>query len=183
MKAFSDPRFYTPNKADFMLNSYRLDLGYTPEGEEIDDVHLPRWADDLQDFMSYMRAALESDYTSVNLHKWIDLIWGCKQYGEEAIQAENTYYHLCYENNIDWNIYKVDFANKNPFHKRSLEIHIAEYGQIPMRLFDHPHPKKRIKIPAALAQQSLKAITGLGQTIPGISNLQGNTLAQVGEVN
>lgn len=41
------PEFYTPNKADFLLNTYHLDLGYTPEGEEIDDVNLPRWAEDL----------------------------------------------------------------------------------------------------------------------------------------
>jgi len=150
------PEFYTPNKADFLMNTFRLDLGYTQEGDEIDDVHLPRWAEDMQDFMFYMRAALESDFTSVNLHKWIDLTWGCKQQGEEAQTAENVYYHLCYEKNIAWENYKVASADQNPFHKRSLEIQISEYGQAPLQLFDHPHPKKKIKIPASMAQHSLK---------------------------
>jgi factor associated with neutral sphingomyelinase activation len=130
-----------------LLNTSRLDLGYTQEGEEIDDVLLPRWAEDMQDFMFYMRAALESDLASVNLHKWIDIIWGYKQIGPEAEKAENLYYHLCYEKNIDWNVYK------NPFHKRAIDIQISEYGQIPIQLFDHPHPKKRIKIPASMANQ------------------------------
>ena len=62
----------------------------------------------MQDFMFYMRAALESDFTSVNLHKWIDLIWGHKQQGDEAVLSENTYYHLCYEQNISWPKYKVE---------------------------------------------------------------------------
>ena len=44
----------------------------------IDDSVLPAWAKDVNDFMIKMRAALESDYVSTNLHKWIDLIFGSK---------------------------------------------------------------------------------------------------------
>lgn len=127
-------------------------MGYTQEGEEIDDVLLPKWAEDMQDFMFFMRAGLESDLSSVNLHKWIDLIWGYKQVGVEAENSENLYYHLCYEKNVDWSLYK------NPFHKRAIDIQIAEYGQVPLQLFDHPHPKKRIKIPAAMANQGYISI-------------------------
>lgn len=36
-----------------------------------------------------MRDALESDYISQNLHHWIDLIFGYKQQGEQALEANN----------------------------------------------------------------------------------------------
>lgn len=54
-----------------------------------------------------MRAALESDYISSNLHHWIDLIFGYKQTGENSIQASNVFYPFTYEENINWSKYKV----------------------------------------------------------------------------
>jgi factor associated with neutral sphingomyelinase activation len=57
--------------------------------------------------MFIMRAALESEVTSLSLHKWIDLLWGNKQTGQEAVESDNLYYHLCYEQNVNWEVYKV----------------------------------------------------------------------------
>lgn len=39
-----------------------------------------------------MRDALESEYVSQNLHLWIDLIFGYKQNGKEAEEADNCKY-------------------------------------------------------------------------------------------
>jgi len=44
------------------------------------------------DFLKKMREALESDYVNNNLHNWIDLIFGYKQRGKAAIEANNGNY-------------------------------------------------------------------------------------------
>jgi hypothetical protein len=68
----------------------------------VGDVELPRWAKGSHAaFVEKLREALESDYVSRNLHKWIDLIFGYKQRGKEAEKADNLFYHLCYEGNSD----------------------------------------------------------------------------------
>ena len=66
-----------------------LDLGALPDGKPIGDVTLPPWADDSKQFIAINRDALESPYVSKNLHHWIDLIFGYKQQGEEAVRAHN----------------------------------------------------------------------------------------------
>ncbi len=45
--------------------------------------------------------ALECEYVSAHLHEWIDLIFGYKQQGREAIEAVNMFHPLFYEGCID----------------------------------------------------------------------------------
>lgn len=56
----------------------------------------------MHDFMNKMRAALESDYVSAYLNNWIDLVFGYKQNGQEALNSDNLFYPLTYEENINW---------------------------------------------------------------------------------
>ena len=42
-----------------------------------------------EDFTTKLQAALECDYVSSHLHHWIDLVFGYKQRGEEALKADN----------------------------------------------------------------------------------------------
>lgn len=58
------------------------------------DVELPPWAESPKDFVTKMRQALESDFVSENLHRWIDLIFGYKQRGPQAIAADNGSFYF-----------------------------------------------------------------------------------------
>lgn len=60
-------------------------------------VELPAWAKTPEEFIQKHREALECDYVTRNLDKWIDLIFGCKQYGVEAFHAYNVYGSMTYE--------------------------------------------------------------------------------------
>ena len=67
------------------------------------------------------------------------------QIGELAEKNDNVYFHLCYESNVKWD------HIKSPYHLKSVEIQIAEYGQAPVQLFTTPHPKKKIRIPSGVS--------------------------------
>lgn len=74
-------------------------MGIRQTGEIVHNVALPKWAKSAEEFIFKHREALESDFVSENIHKWIDLIWGEKQNGEKARDAMNVYYFLTYEVN------------------------------------------------------------------------------------
>lgn len=82
------PEFYEESP-DFLLNLFGLDLGVTSKNEKVENVKLPEWAKDASDFLRKMREAIESEYVSSNLHHWIDLIFGYKQRGQTALDADN----------------------------------------------------------------------------------------------
>ena len=69
------PEFYFGN-GDFLINKTGMDLGQNHIQKKVEDVGLPLWASTPSDFVLKNRHALESNYVSANLHKWIDLVFG-----------------------------------------------------------------------------------------------------------
>lgn len=89
------PEFYS--NAEFLRNRNRFSLGTTQNGLVVGDVILPSWAGSPEEFVFRNRQALESDYVSQRLNNWIDLIFGYKQQGEEALKADNVFFYMTYE--------------------------------------------------------------------------------------
>jgi hypothetical protein len=107
-------------------------------GDRLNDVELPPWARDADDFIRQHRAALESDFVSANLHKWIDLVFGYRQRGAAAVEALNTFYHLTYEGAVDLD------AIDDPIMRKSIIAQIDNFGQTPSQLFARPHPARAV---------------------------------------
>ena len=60
-------------------------------------VVLDKAKDPYQEYIRINRYAMESDYVSQHINEWIDLIFGYKQRGANAVQADNLFYYLTYE--------------------------------------------------------------------------------------
>lgn len=71
------PQFFK-TEPDFLQNKLKSDLGTRTNGKMVDDIKLPNWAQSAEDFLKKHREALEGEQVSMNLHSWIDLIFGCK---------------------------------------------------------------------------------------------------------
>ncbi|CAK9169218.1 unnamed protein product, partial [Ilex paraguariensis] len=125
--------FYLP---EVLSNENSIDFGTTQLGEKLDLVQLPPWAENPVDFIHKHRMALESEHVSEHLHEWIDLIFGYKQRGREAISANNVFFYITYEGTVD--IDKI----LDPVQQRATQDQIAYFGQTPSQLLTIPHMKK-----------------------------------------
>lgn len=113
-----------------------LQLGSLQTGQRVNDVLLPPWAKSAKHFLRKNRAALESDYCTANLPKWIDLIFGAKSRGSGAKDARNLFHPMSYLGPAD-----VD-AMRDPEDRSRAELQSAEFGIVPDQLFCRSHPLK-----------------------------------------
>ncbi|XP_042318937.1 protein FAN isoform X2 [Sceloporus undulatus] len=146
------PEFYE-NDSSFLLNSLKLDLGKTQGGKMVDNVELPPWASDADDFLQKSQEALESQYVSEHLSEWIDLVFGYKQKGREAIATHNVFHPLTYEGGVDLN------RIMDPNERVALLTQILEFGQTPKQLFTIPHPRRIIPKLKNLSHASSRSLS------------------------
>ncbi|KAI4813914.1 hypothetical protein KUCAC02_003135 [Chaenocephalus aceratus] len=124
--------YYLP---EMFVNSNEYELGVREDGISVCDVELPAWAKKPEDFVRINRMALESEFVSCQLHQWIDLIFGYKQRGPEAVRSLNVFNFLSYEGSIN-------LENADAVQREGIESQIQACGQIPSQLLIEPHPPR-----------------------------------------
>uniref|UniRef100_A0AAV2J918 Neurobeachin n=1 Tax=Knipowitschia caucasica TaxID=637954 RepID=A0AAV2J918_KNICA len=124
--------YYLP---EMFVNSNEYELGLRDDGAPVCDVELPVWAKKPEDFVRINRMALESEFVSCQLHQWIDLIFGYKQRGPEAVRALNVFDFMSYEGAVSLDT--VESAQRE-----LMEAQIQLCGQIPSQLLIEPHPPR-----------------------------------------
>ena len=127
--------FYQP----FCLNSNQdIIYGITQNGVEIYHAKSSAWASSNWDFINKHKMALESSVCSKEISNWIDLIFGYKQHGTNALNAYNVFFPVTYEhlfNKIKESLTDEDIIG---YYQQ-----VYNFGQTPICIFNKKqHPKR-----------------------------------------
>ncbi|XP_048586036.1 lysosomal-trafficking regulator isoform X2 [Nematostella vectensis] len=144
--------FFLP---EFLENFEGFDFGFRQNGVRVMDVSLPPWAkNNPRLFILIHRQALETDIVSQHLHNWIDLIFGFKQTGKDAVEALNVFHPATY--------FGVDINSiTDPISNKALKTMIETYGQTPTQLFTYPHSPWVTRKPQALSAADTASVSSL----------------------
>ncbi|XP_019377732.1 PREDICTED: lipopolysaccharide-responsive and beige-like anchor protein isoform X6 [Gavialis gangeticus] len=146
--------YYLP---ELFVNSNNYNLGVMDDGTVVSDVELPPWAKTPEEFVRINRLALESEFVSCQLHQWIDLIFGYKQQGPEAVRSLNVFYYLTYEGAVNLS------SITEPVLREAVEAQIRSFGQTPSQLLIEPHPPRSSAMQVYLLLQSPLMFTDQAQ--------------------
>jgi hypothetical protein len=118
------PEFFCSPR--FLVNENEFELGL-PEG----DVILPPWAKSHYEFVYLNRRALESEFVSVHLNEWIDLIFGVTQ---RSLEHNNLFHPWCYADALD--------GVNNEDQMMIIKHYALNFGVCPLKLFETRHAKR-----------------------------------------
>ena len=123
--------FFEP---EIFMNLNKIDFG-SAEGEAINDVAHPLWANNMFDFIYKHRKLLESEEVSKNLCKWIDIMWGVNQFGERAYKRGVFFYPFLLSN-----VWTTQSPNDKAGEQTKNAMDL--YGVLPPPIFTNEHPPK-----------------------------------------
>ena len=129
------------NLAEIYINTNNFKFGKMQNNNvEVKDFNLPNWTkEDPRKFVLILRKVLESEKVNRKLNLWIDLIFGYKQNGIEAIKNYNLFRSACYESSAQ----EIEKKIKN----KELQGYLyekQELGYTSKQIFKKPHKKKDI---------------------------------------